>query len=519
MADSEQPSPAELDNLKISLGKIRHEISALRHSKTHEHQPVHERKRLEDDPLITSRQHELYWYWEMTGVIGLCYWLEQIAQYERGFERAKGIGVSKRPRNADGDGYDDPPGGHVSWSRLVDDFARGENSRSLYYLSSVPSEIMAGLLRGDLPSKMQNPDFKAKWGEYLECTRSQGTYIVQIVRKVARCTSRDQANCGPAEESEDRVCETQLPDGNTGIGWGFTWKELIFLTEKVKLYADVQNQTSADWAQLVDNHGESSCPELDYQWQRRYAGGQHRNLVEPLANWAATIEYTWLHYAKKLEATRDEYLLHRPMQRCLSYGGLSHNVRDRTDANCNPGSSGTRLLSLIMAICELHWKDLFDVRNYTFPVFRTVEVDDIGLDEILSCLLTSCNNRDGGLNLTWAGASTGARVARENPKYQEELYKNAERIGTSGVQAETIRESCEKITKLKEKMKIAEEAEKEREDLEKALDNDLQEIRELEDEIEQLQRQQQLKLYHDLRSLMVELDAQDLLDDRQNAWF
>jgi hypothetical protein len=73
---------------------------------------------------------------------------------------------------------------------MVNNFARGQDSRAAYYLSSVPTKIMTAILQGNLPSRRQEPVFDEKWGEHLQSTEDLGALIFQIVRKDTRKSSQ-----------------------------------------------------------------------------------------------------------------------------------------------------------------------------------------------------------------------------------------------------------------------------------------------------------------------------------------
>ena len=202
-------------------------------SKVETPSPKHDsvQRLLEDDPLITARQKELLWHWELFGVIGLAYWIKKIAIWERDDERKRGVGVSKRKRTStegSDEEYEQSPGGHSTWTKLIDDLADLATSRSMYYLSSIPPEVMAGLIRGDLPRRMQDGDFRDKWGPYLKCKRSQGAYIVQVVRILPRVneTNGDSGQSAAATSYPRGVTcsRDSLPD--SGVGCGFTRAEL-----------------------------------------------------------------------------------------------------------------------------------------------------------------------------------------------------------------------------------------------------------------------------------------------------
>ncbi|KIW71759.1 hypothetical protein PV04_03893 [Phialophora macrospora] len=500
----------ELESIKQAI-EVPAELPAM-------HEPALES--LKNDPLVTARQQELFWYWEMFGVIGLAYWIKQIARYERAVERSLGIGVPKRKRASSNDpnhDYDDSPSGHSSWSKMITDLEHPETSRCFFYLCSIPPDIISALIRGDLPSRMQEPGFRAKWGQYLKCQRTQGTYIMSVVRVLPRTrgtwTAADESGTSPKPapcQDGWTDCAVEPPQSSaesSGVRYGFTWIELIRVVDGVKLYIDLENPESEPFARMVDGMIHPVINNLDYVTQREYGGGgEERDRFDVHRQWVKDMKLTYLYWALRLQGTEHEGLLHKPMKRCLSYGGLSFNVQQRTDKHANPGSHGSGLLGLVLAICECSWPGAFDVKDYAYPVIRTVQVSDIGLDEALTCVLTSSNNHDGGFNMTWAGSSRGSRVDREEPSYLEGLHSNAVGIEQSGFQEINIRDSCEKINKNRERFQLMNENNRIRAELEADLARDLQKVEELEANAKRLTAIAELEA---LESLCSELVLQD----------
>jgi hypothetical protein len=112
-----------------------------------------------DDPLMTERQRELAWYYEMFGIAGLAHWIVRIARAELLEDKDS------------------------SWRKLTEDYEVGNRARIYYYLAGLPPDAIPALIAGDLPSRMLDLDFKAKVGPHIDTVNSQGTYIVYAAHK------------------------------------------------------------------------------------------------------------------------------------------------------------------------------------------------------------------------------------------------------------------------------------------------------------------------------------------------
>jgi hypothetical protein len=129
------------------------------------------------DPIMTERQQKLMWYYDVFGVLGLAHAMKLIALEEKQIEISCGIGSSKRKRPTH---ENQDAGGHVSWQKIIDDINLGPLSRILFCLSSICPRLIPALIKGTLPSDMQNPDFAAEVGPHISLHESQGVYAVYV---------------------------------------------------------------------------------------------------------------------------------------------------------------------------------------------------------------------------------------------------------------------------------------------------------------------------------------------------
>ncbi|KAG9770830.1 hypothetical protein KCU88_g6495, partial [Aureobasidium melanogenum] len=402
---------------------------------------------LEDDALITIRQKELFWYWDMFGVIGLTYCIRQIAVEELHAEAQTGISPKdlKRKRtsttehdSALDDDYDDPDD-HSSWRKLVQDCDKREHSRALFYMSSLPAEVITALIRGDLPSKMQERQFKHKYSKQVEIQNTPGTHNVYIARalKPAPTHGPQDANVAP--------CSSESTSDSMLTGWGLSLRQMKEVVDTVTKYINVGSDGSEALAVAIDSHGAGLNDSLDYTTQRKFGAGNNKDNFEGHRFWTENFRSNYLYHLDQLKEKGMDQRLDQPLRRCLTYAGLSKNVLGRVPKHWNPGGSGSPLLGLLLAVCHHLYGDDFDIKDTTYQVFRTVQVEDIGLDEILTCILTSANARDGGLNFTWPGGSIGNRSNLDDPHFREGLHQNMIYIRDQGHQTVNLQDSCDRI--------------------------------------------------------------------------
>ncbi|EHY53329.1 hypothetical protein HRR83_003538 [Exophiala dermatitidis] len=402
---------------------------------------------LQDGALITTRQKELFWYWDMFGVIGLTYCIRQIAVEEAHAEDQTGVNAKglKRKRtstpehNSSVDNDYDDPDDHSSWRKLVQDCDKREHSRALFYISSLPAEVITALIREDLPSKMQERQFKHKYSKQVEIQNTPGTHNVYIARALKPAPTH-----GP-QDGNVAPCSSESTSDSMLTGWGLSLRQMKEVVDTVTKYINVGSDGSEALALAIDSHGADLIDSLDYTAQRKFGAGNNKDNFEGHRLWTENFRSNYLYHLDQLKEKGMDQRLDQPLRRCLTYTGLSKNVLGRVPKHWNPGDSGSPLLGLLLAVCQhLFGKD-FDIKDSTYQVFRTVQVEDIGLDEMLTCILTSANARDGGLNFTWPGGSTGNRSSLDDANYLEGLKKNRDYIRDTGYQAANIQDSCDRI--------------------------------------------------------------------------
>ncbi|KAK5207975.1 hypothetical protein LTR41_006487 [Exophiala xenobiotica] len=368
-----------------------------------------------DDPLFTDRQKALAGYFDLLGVGGLAYAVCAVAiknspspeddgedddddHHDESITADDDVEVlaSSPIPSSEANDNDDVELGHSSWVKITDDYASGgAKSRMIFYLLSLGPDLTVAFLRGDLPRKLQHDaDFRAKYAPYVTCRETQGVYSVFL----ARTSSTKSSQVSPDQ--------AQL------AGRGLTPHELMKVVADMLDYIDTSRPKSSELAQDIDQLKRGPNLDLDYSFGQR---------------------------------------------RCLAYVGLGINTLERATNHWSHKGRESPLYGLYTATIWTNYGDLFGVQEYTYQVFKTTRIEDIGLDEIVASVLLSAYPWEGGLSYTWAGSSRGATGNRDNRAYTDGLTRNGLSIHNSKFLDDSIQDWDDKQTNIQEMLEFADQ--------------------------------------------------------------
>lgn len=374
--------------------------------------------------LFTPRQETMLMHYELYGVFGLMEFMKRTAVWERNREKEHGMGSSRKRKRSH---VEDDVGGHISWTRLIDDIDKGFQSRTLFYLCSLPPLLLPALIKGDLPSRMQDADFSRNVGPHIEPKMRQGAYVVYCARTAAQNATQGSVDF---------------------VGYGPSFKQMLTILAKMKLYTDVDDPESANMAKEIDSQfGEKKG--LDYKKQRRYASGSLCIDMSSHVYWIENYLYLNLHSADSLhKKDPNDPRLSEYMLRCPVYVGLAGYVSERVTKHWNHSTDGSATMGLFCATTKWLYGDEFTIRNFSWHIFKTVSNDDIGLDEIILSVLTSALPTEGGLNVAHCGGSKGNPANKDHNTQTQRLNENAESIERWGFVDQNIADAAEKWSKV-----------------------------------------------------------------------
>ena len=446
-----------IDRLQTLSKQMEHAISTANEQyntyKEHLLQPTIRRDL--DGTTLTDKQERAAWYFDMLGVIGYVILLKEVAEEERTAapedrepwpEPQKRVTSKKRSLPDPEDDYEDyksqeekpeaidPTQGHEIWHRLIEDLNLGSHSRSLYYLSSLPPELLRAWIHGNVPERMQDHTFAKKAYSSVLLRDIQGTYAV-MPAVTAKCSSTQPSS------------STQLHQGH-GIKWSHLEEALLTMDKYTRV--DNASDEEIETARGIDAIFLQKSLAIDYTSQRKYGRGPRKNDFEKIQWWIQRMQDESVDLIGPSLYNKNDY-----MKRCFAYAGLASNVRDRGLSHTTQRGEESKLLGLFMSVLRYKFEDYYDTQNSTFQIFRTTRIADIGLDEIISTELVSGHPWDGGLNFTWAGVSVGANAVRTHPDYLRQLQNSAESIRNSGFQDENIAQSISKLERIQKLLPIA----------------------------------------------------------------
>lgn len=409
----------------------------------------------------TERQQSLVWYYKTFGVIGLAYKVKEIAKadilrttglaptvprlYRKRYVPAKrrhqshNVEVEDSQEENEEESVPQEPDtlakelellinaqgpGHISWRRIYYDWYRGSQSRTLFYLSSVPDEVMLAVLHGDLPRKMSDASFARRHESFVRLTRSPGTYTLYIARSRTPYGQDHILPTSPQEEGVEAL--------------GLTLEEMISLWKYASRYIDVDDHAFVDHAKRIDT-AFGAQGGIDYSFQRRYGASSSRNDFTMHKVFVGDLKRC---FAGWVSALRDADRLDKmkvPLTRCFAHVGLSSNTLRRCPRHWTHESVPSPIFGMVTAILQVLWPGRFNVEDHSYQVFRVVSPQDLGFAEILSSIVSSAYCWNLGLSYTHAGG--GGRSRLESTQFVE----NARCILNEGVQSRQVRASITKF--------------------------------------------------------------------------
>jgi len=377
------------------------------------------------DPLVTERQKQLAWFYDFFGVVGLAYWIKEIAEAQLELNSQSNVKA------------------HPSWQRLIDDYNLGPDSRVLYYLCTLHPDLIPVLIRGDLPARMEeDPAFKLRFTSMIDLKNTQGAYAIYPARAASQTQDNTQIN-------------------NPKAGLNLTLRELLELCQVIKQYIDL-DRPNDDLARKIDTAMRSpNCDKWAIDGKRRYAGGTNHDQMTHAEEWLDAIESAYLRYARSKLNTPEEYLLDIPLRRCFPYVGLARQTLQRGPQHWVHFGSESILYGLITATMEYLWPGQLVLKPYSYHLISIVRKEDIGLDEIFVTILTSAYGWETGLCHWFAGSQAGGKakntdasgkdkanrsksIDRAAADFDKELKRNAKAIRESGFIDHNIKDARDK---------------------------------------------------------------------------
>ena len=302
-----------------------------------------------------------------------------------------------------------------SWTSLVDDLSKGRHSRSYFYLSSLPEDLLEAVILGNLPIRMQEATFASKCRDILDLQHSQGTYLIYMTR-----SGRDN----PAER-----------------GHGFKIDEIITVIDRMRLYYDTNDPESNSFAKKIDRIHE---PNAKLQWDQ---GERKYYDPEAFEDFIGYFEDTY-----NLEDIRQRgfpnSLRYKTLTRSSPYAGLSGTVMARAPEHWSQKKTESPVYGFLEAVVRHEWPSRFSTHETTYQLFRVVREDDIALNECLASVLSSAYVWEGGMSANYAGHSTGNKAERETKVYKERLRQNGKYYHELGYQSVNRRAAITRIEKL-----------------------------------------------------------------------
>ena len=465
-------------------------------------------RRALDGTTLTDKQERAAWYFEMLGVIGYVILLKEVAEAEKTADsrdpwpEPRKRQSKKRPLPDPEDDYEDDTTpkedekledeaqsdiiGHEIWHRFITDLDLGSHSRTLYYLSSLPPELIHAWIHGNVPERLEDRVFSKRARPSVKLRDIQGTYAA-MVAVAEQCSS------------------TQPGSSQLDPGQGIKWSHLNDALRTMDHYtrAGCATKEQEKMAREIDFIFLHTSLNIDYTSQRKYGRGPRKNDFSKIDWWIDRMQDEILSLTGPGYYNKDDH-----MKRCLAYVGLASRVRNRALSHTSQRREESKLFGLFMSVLRYKFGDYYDTETYTYQIFRTTRIADIGLDEIISTELVSGHPWDGGLNFTWAGVSTGNHAARTHPDYIRQLKESAEFIRNSGFQEENIEISISKLERIQKWLPIAMSYQREASENGRVLRQNLRTLQRLKqratDGLEQIKNLQRLNALRQLEEISAE---------------
>lgn len=352
--------------------------------------------------------------------------LDQLARKRRRDNPAKRVIILTDEGEISASDEDEFLGGsHVSWQVILEDSNKpSHESWILFYLASVPHEVLLGLLRGNLPevARTARPCVR----EYLQLKDVPGTYAVFAATTVLH---------------------------ESGPGKGLSLYQFSAVIRDMELYIDIGNPESIKLAKRVDTmHG--NAPDISYTQQRRYASGKRRNDIEAVRLWLDHWKPLMIKARPWIDSEdRATFELSKQrMRRCLGYAGLANKCADRCRQHFSHSAQESPIYGLYTAVLKHRYGLDFKPSESSFQILFSVRKEDVCLGELITTVLGGFLLNEGGLNRIYGGVNPGRPVA-DTPLQKHKLDENANRIRNASFQAENLAIAHQKGVALLKLMK------------------------------------------------------------------
>lgn len=324
------------------------------------------------DYLYNDNRRLLEWYLNHLGVVGVWHALQIIAEQERDKEAA-----GERVVSGTVDG---------SWNMLLTDLNKGTNSRCLYYLLTIPRQVLMAVIRGDLPSKLElDTNFRRDFLSRLELTSRPGVYVIYVGR------SSKPSGSGKHER-----------------GMGLTPAEAQLVWEHLDCY---------DQGTASDQGSNETCRKID----NAYPGSHFVNYKKGDRRWKWE-NVGFLKHALEHECLMPNHSHPDRMRLCQAYVGLSGNVLSRAPQHATPGTNSSPVFSVWLSILQKQWPDMF--MAFPYQLLRVEHNQELGLCEVLVSVLAGAYCWEGGLSNIHAGRQVGQKGAASTSAYKTNTNLN-----------------------------------------------------------------------------------------------
>ncbi|KAK5092131.1 hypothetical protein LTR70_005736 [Exophiala xenobiotica] len=434
------------------------------------------------DPLCTQRQRALTWYHHNFGIIGLAWYITEVARYEATNENApssrtsaelegavlaqaldsaydptlydedessgsdsEDVGHTETDTEESSDAQDSEkqskskPKPHSSWNLIIRD-AEQASPTLLYYLASMPPELIDALIAGNLPSCLEDENFRRKVQPFIRLHDCQGVYCLYLA--VTR-----QATLSTQQSLEDEV----------NVGKSLTLREMLSVYNTIRMYIDVDHADSARLAKLIDRRRSGARglrKKLNYSYQRRYASGSFKDSFNHHLAWLDFVGNHYIKWARHCVETGQDHLLEERLRRCFVYVGLASNVSGRAPNHWKHLVGTSPVMGLVTAVVDFLFPDVFSVTSHTYQILRTVDRSHIGLDEKIITVLCGAYPWDGGLSTAFAAGSRGTGPRDNSLEKTEELDGSHLAIQRTGVSQKNINRSLQLIQNTRDRYHI-----------------------------------------------------------------
>ncbi|KKY27448.1 hypothetical protein UCRPC4_g01043 [Phaeomoniella chlamydospora] len=275
--------------------------------------------------------------------------------------------------------------GGASWNEVITDI--GNERWTDYYIRCLHPDVIRPLIRGDLPKRLQDPEFRQRVSASLNLHATPGVYLCQFHQ-----TGHLQP--GDSQETADTLEQRR--------GAGLTLRQWLMVVDDCRLYSDVNNPASRNLAEQIDSAYRTTRATNYASNQRRWQSGTRQQNFAGLEEFLNMMDRRWLNWARAQLGTPNEWILDVPMVRAPAVVGQSKNVTER--ASHHLALSGSSYVhSLISCIVKFRFAYRFD--RSVWQLARVERPDHMNLCEAIFSILASAYTWELGLNQTVSGAS------------------------------------------------------------------------------------------------------------------